>query len=1226
MFSNIRNMLKNIILIMPLFIGICFANALQGQSQFWEELDKLAPLSRSAVPLEKDIKPDKYRVFQLQYEEYKDLITSAPLENTRRAHRNPLKVEIPGPDGKFTVFNLTRSPIMQAGLAEKYPHFHTFRGVSSDGRKSGRFDITSHGFHGIVFTDGGSYYINPYNLSTTDFYIVFEVENNFSPENSYQIECGVHDHDHEINEYMNNLHSRGEATWRSDDETFPLLTYRLAVAATGEYTIRLGGTVDDGMSAIVTAVNRINSIFERDLGIRFLLVDNNDTLVFTTPGSDGFYTNGNTGQMINQNPPVLNARIGIDNYDIGHVFGTSSSLAGLAGLGNVCSPGKARGVSTHVNPFNDPFIVAIVCHEIGHQFAARHTMYSCHNVNPSTAYEPGSGSTIMSYTGICAPQNNLQNQTDPYFHANSIDVMMDFSRNGSGSACAVEVPTDNIPPAIELSYEDGFHIPIQTPFKLEGIATDENDDQLTISWEQYDIGPSLDPPINLGQTIGNSPLFRVWPPTEDPVRYFPRLSDLINNRQRPYELLPDTTRLLTFRMVVRDNHPDAGATTWEQVRFSSTAQAGPFQVIFPNQRDTLEAGQYFEVLWDVANTDQSPVNSRSVDILLSDDRGFTYPYTLAEGAPNTGSAFVTLPNVTGNNFRVKVRAADNIFFDISDRNFIVSEASEPGIIINYNPYRGLLCLPEKLSVDFQTESLFGFTDTLFFELAEDLPDGAIPIHIPEYVIPGEAFNLEIDFSEAAISGDYRVDFVVFNDTIAEMERSIFFETVSNDFTDLATRFPENGQMNLDRTITFRWDQGSDAEGYEIQVATHPDFSEDVIVYKEVTDRIDSLDALIQFETGEIYYWRIRPFNICGIGEFSDVSAFQVRTRECDNFTSTDVPVSVPANASGTSMLNVELGGEVEEIVVPNVRGIQPFVGDIQLSLLSPSGTEVVLVSGKCGTQGNYDLGFDDDSAFEITPPCSLTSGNLYIPEEPLATFRGEQIEGSWGLRVSRIRSGSAGQLQAWEMSVCFNVTLSEITALRNDTLRLRPESTNEVSRDVLRARSTTSGTNGIEFVLVDLPELGILTREGQELEVGDIFTQNDIDNERVSYATEIDTFDFDHFKFLVRDERNGWRGIERFEIKISDGPATFTEEIHTSELKLTVFPNPGDGLFNYELEGMEGQLVDLTVVSADGQTVLKKPVRLEARNVMDLRSLSSGIYFINIINDSGSANTRVIIE
>ncbi len=1176
--------------------------------------------------METDIKPDKYRVFQLQYEEYADLLLTAPLENTRRANRNPLKVEIPGPDGELTVFHLTESPIMQPGLAEKYSHFQTFRGVSSDGRKSGRFDITSHGFHGIVFSDEGSYYINPYNLSTKDFYIVFEVENNFSSENSFQIECGVHDLSHDLNEYMNDLHSSGEATWRSDDETFPLLTYRLAVAATGEYTIRFGGTVDDGMAAIVTAVNRINSIFERDLGIRFLLVDNNDTLVFTTPGSDGFYTNGNTGQMIDQNPPVLNARIGLDNYDIGHVFGTSGSLAGLAGLGNVCSPGKARGVSTHANPFNDPFIVSIVCHEIGHQFNANHTMYSCHNVNAPTAFEPGSGSTIMSYTGICGTQNNLQNQTDPYFHVNSLDVMMQFSRNGAGNACAVEVPTDNIPPVLELPYENNFHIPIQTPFKLEGVATDANDDELTFSWEQYDIGPSLDPPISLGETIGNSPLFRVWPPTEDPVRYFPRLSDLINNRQRPYELLPDTTRTLTFRMVARDNNPDAGASTWEQVRFFSTDQAGPFQVIYPNERDSLNAGQYIEVLWDVANTDQSPVNSRSVDILLSDDRRFTYPYTLAEGAPNTGSAFVTLPNVSGNNFRIKVRAADNIFFDISDVNFIVSEASEPGVIINYNPYRGMLCLPEKLSVDFQTESLLGFTDTLFFELLEDLPSGAIPVHIPEYVIPGEPFNLEIDLSGATISGDYQLDFVVFNDTIADMERSIFFETVSNDFADLAPAFPENGQLNLDRAITFRWDEAIDAEGYELQVATNPDFSESAIVYEDETDRVDSLDALIQFETGEIYFWRIRPFNICGTGPYTDISAFQVRTRECNDFTATDVPVIVPASAAGTSTLNVELGGEVEEIIIPNVRGSQPFVGDVQLSLLSPSGTEVVLVRGKCGNTSNYDLGFDDDSAFEITPPCTLTSGRIYVPEEPLATLRGEPIEGLWGLRVSRVRSGSGGQLQAWEMSVCFNAIFSEITDLRNDTLRLLPESSNEVSREVLRARSATSGPDNVEFVLVDLPELGILSMDGMEMQVGDMFTQSDIDSERVTYTTEIDTFDFDHFKFLVRDELNGWRGIERFEIKISDDWPTFTQEIHSGELEMTVFPNPGDGLFNYKIEGIEGQLVDLTVVSAEGKTVLNRSVRLEAVNVMDLRSFTSGIYFINVSNESGSANTRVIIE
>jgi subtilisin-like proprotein convertase family protein len=1216
-----------------LSLWLCIALSTNGfsQSAFWTGIDGLDQISRSNIPLEKDVNPIDYSVFQLDLEGFKTHLSNAPMENTRRGSRNPLVTEIPTPDGEVLEFHLTESPMMEAGLAEKFPDIKTFKGTSKDGLSTGRFDLTSHGFHGIVFHPEGTYYINPYNRSTRDFYISYFIKDNFSPENSHQIECGVGENQHDILDYMGDVHnSEKNAELRSSVESFPLLTYRMAVAATGEYTQYHGGTVNAGLSAIVTAINRVNSIFERDLGIRFLLVENNDTLIFTNPGSDGFYTNGNPGQMIDQNQSVLANRIGSENFDIGHVFGTSTTLGGLAGLGNVCSPGKARGVSTHRFPVNDPFIVAIVCHELGHQFGASHTMYSCHNVNASTAYEPGSGSTIMAYTGICASGNNLQSQADPYFHVNSLEVMLQFSRSGAGSDCAVEVPTDNIPPVIEMPYQSGFHIPVQTPFKLEAAASDENDeDILTYSWEQYDIGPSLDPVIPLGESIGNSPLFRVWPPTEEPARYFPRLQDLTNNIQRPFELLPDTTRTLTFRFVVRDNNMESGASTWEQIRFFSTDQAGPFEVIYPNARDSLKAGDFIEVLWDVANTDQPPVNSRNVDILLSADRGITYPYTLLENAPNSGSAFVNIPNVSGNLFRIKVRAADNIFFDISDQNFIVTEPTEPGVILDYNPYPGLLCLPENLAVDIETESLLGFSDTLFFEITSPLPDGAVPIHIPQYIIPGESTNFEIDFTQTPTGGSFQLDFVVFNDSIEPMERSVFFDMVSNDYSDLALKTPLNGQSNLPGVVTFEWNPVDDADGYEFQLATNPSFSQGDIVYEETVMDIDSVQPLIQLETSKVFYWRIRPFNICGTGDYSEIFAFQTRSRECEEFVATDVPIQIPAQSQNNfdSQISIEHGGFVDQIVIPNVRGSQPFVGDIQLSLLSPSGTQITLVRGKCAQTSGYDLGFDDNAPVLVgIPPCTLTSRNLYIPEEPLATFSGEPLEGVWTMRVNRLSSGSPGQLQAWNMEVCFDADFSQISDLRNDTLKLRPMSSNEVSREVLRARSTFSSPQNVKFVLTSLPELGELSFAGTPIQIGQTFTQNDIDNNLITYTTEIDTFGYDHFKFVVRDELDGWRGIERFEIKISDDWPTFTEDPIRAQTDMVVFPNPTDGWVNYRVNGWEGQEVRLTVVSVDGKVLSRQRVLLSESNVIDLRSLPSGTYFLGISGEKGNASGKIIVE
>ena len=79
-----------------------------------------------------------------------------------------------------------------------------------------------------------------------------------------------------------------------------LQRYRLALAATGEYTAFHGGTVSAGMAAIITTMNRVNGVYERDLAVRMVLVANNSSIVYTNAATDP-YTNSNGGAMLGQN-------------------------------------------------------------------------------------------------------------------------------------------------------------------------------------------------------------------------------------------------------------------------------------------------------------------------------------------------------------------------------------------------------------------------------------------------------------------------------------------------------------------------------------------------------------------------------------------------------------------------------------------------------------------------------------------------------------------------------------------------------------------------------------------------------------------------------------------------------------------------------------------------------------------------------------------------------------
>jgi hypothetical protein len=110
------------------------------------------------------------------------------------------------------------------------------------------------------------------------------------------------------------------------------------------------------------------------------------------------------------------------------------------------------------------------------------------------------------------------------------------------------------------------------------------------------------------------------------------------------------------------------------VNFSVTSTAGPFLVTSPNTAVTWPGLSTQTVTWNVANTNVLPVNCAVVNILLSTDGGQTFTFTLASNTPNDGSEDVLLPDNQTTTARIKIEAADNIFFDMTNVNFTISEA------------------------------------------------------------------------------------------------------------------------------------------------------------------------------------------------------------------------------------------------------------------------------------------------------------------------------------------------------------------------------------------------------------------------------------------------------------------------------------------------------------------------------------------------------------------------
>ncbi|MDB5271001.1 MAG: hypothetical protein JWP58_4041, partial [Hymenobacter sp.] len=624
-------------------------------------------------------------------------LATAPLET--RPDAAPLVLALPLPNGGTGRFALREAPIMEPALAEKFPAIKTYAGVGlDDASASVRLDLSPQGFHAQVLTGADkSFYIDPVARTDSRHYLAFYRLDMNRAAAGVAPSCGFVSTAADAKATARRLAAAAASTSGGNSALLSgaqLRTYRLALACTPEYAVTKGNTLASVMAGEVATVNRVVGVYEKELAVRMVLVANNNQLIFLSGGTPppSPYTDSDGGAMLGQNQTNVDQIIGSTNYDIGHVVSTGGG--GVAYLGVVCSNGnKAGGVTGSPSPVGDAFDIDYVAHEMGHQFAGNHTFNnnsagSCQgNRNSGTAYEPGSGTTIMAYAGICGAANDLQPHSDPIFHTGNYQEMRAFIAT---TTCGTTTATGNTPPVVTAP-ASGKTLPIGTPFKLTASATDADNDPLTYIWEDMDLGTAGSP--TAAQVANQTPpLFRSFVPTTDPTRYFPRLTDLINNTTVIGERLPTVTRTLKFRCTARDQHSGAagvigGVDYSALVNLSVTSASGPFVITAPNTALTWTGGTAQTVTWNVANTTAAPVSCALVNVRLSLDGGLTYPVLLASGVANSGTASVTVPNVTSTRARVMVEAADNYFFDISNADFTIAPGPGPAIT-SFTPTSG----------------------------------------------------------------------------------------------------------------------------------------------------------------------------------------------------------------------------------------------------------------------------------------------------------------------------------------------------------------------------------------------------------------------------------------------------------------------------------------------------------------------------------------------------------
>ena len=981
-------------------------------------------------------------------------------------------IYLPNNDGKMLSFQVSDHSNFSALLSAKFPSIRAYRGVSLDQYGvSAHFSFSPQGLDATIIDLVSNITTRIEKLSQLDSrYVVSTKLDDSRPRQAYS--CSTEGAHLGVDE-KSKIKSTGLGVARpqmspitnfSNDET--LSKYRLAVAANGQYVSYHGGTVASAMSAINNTVTQLNFIFERDLGIKVELVDNNDQIVFEDSNTDPF--EDSTDNMNAELQSTLDSIIGSENYDVGHIFSGFGNGGNAGGIGVFCNDAnKGSAYSAVANPSGVSY-TNLVAHEMGHQLGANHT-FSYRNEGEGVNMEPGSGTTIMSYAGV-TPEDDVTRYADNYYHNISILQGLTYLQLQS---CDVSTGLDNTTPT--ATAPNDYTIPVGTPFVLTGSGADaDDDDVLTYTWEQTDDGTV--PSSEFGPYNTQGANFRSRPPSESPTRHFPIFQSVLDGQltqsspvvNDTWETLPLVPRDFSFAFTVRDNSSGGGGVASDSVNITvidndnDDNSVGSFSVTSQALNNVYTSESERTVSWNVSGTDLNPISVSSVDITMSADGGETFPYVLAENVPNDGSHDITLPDVVTTEGRIRVDAVGNIFYSINQRPFSITRDD---IVMTVDQLDFSVCQNTSTASDFIYETATKYTDTAVFS-AENAPS-----EISVTFDPGSAaeHNTPVKVSFAAsddvIAGTYPID-IVATSPIRTQRLSYNIKAYSSAFDAVELSFPENLSV-LDRLFTtLSWTPQSNAEAYFVEIALDPDFN-NIVLTKSVDSASTNINPSDGLAAETVYYWRVSPSNFCGNGTAADYFSFVTPNQVAAQ----DTPKTILDDAANSvsSVISITEDLRITDLNV-HLAASHTYLADLTVNLTSPAGVTVDLLAGDCADSDNINVEFDDDAP-ELE--CALNSPAIQGVISPtvglLSSFNEQSTKGDWVLTMSDGYSLDGGSLDYFALEITTDGQWTNLAPIAYS----QSETTQQQSLE-LTLQGLDPERRPLTFQLVELPSKGNL--------------------------------------------------------------------------------------------------------------------------------------------------------
>src|SRR6056297_211849 len=323
-----------------------------------------------------------------------------------------------------------------------------------------------------------------------------------------------------------------------------------------------------------------------------------------------------------------------------------------------------------------------------------------------------------------------------------------------------------------------------------------------------------------------------------------------------------------------------------------------------------------------------------------------------------------------------------------------------------------------ISIQIDSSSSGGFTDPITLS-AVNLPAALTTAFDSNPITPGNSTSMTLGNLSAQGTGDFSFDIEGLSGTITRIV------PVSVNLADgapgaAALSVPVEGAVDVGTSPTLEWAAVATASSYDFEIATDAAFM-NVIYSNTETDTAHTVEVALNPSTE--YFLRVRAVNDCDAGPWSATVSFTTANLICS---APGLPIPDNSAAGIATDIAVSEGGPLASMEM-QLDISHTWVGDLIITLEHvESATTVELVNRANGSNvtfgcsaNNVNTRVADGAPVSLQADCNDGTDNeaypdpVYSPNQPMSSFAGVPLAGTWRLVVSDNAGFDTGTINQW---------------------------------------------------------------------------------------------------------------------------------------------------------------------------------------------------------------------